>query len=160
MKRAAQLASRLRDVLLEGKVVANTNYQEQLKGLDVFAANKKVKDLNSMGLLAQHINYYLEGVIQVFERGELRIRDQYSFEFEPFENDSQWKSFKEKFLKNAELISTHVSQLENYELSAPFVKADYGSYSSNIEMMIEHCYYHLGQMVMIRKIIEAQKLGL
>lgn len=68
MNIAAQLASRLRAVLLDGKLVANTNYREQLKDLDVFTASKKVKNLNSIGLLAQHINYYVEGVVQVFKR--------------------------------------------------------------------------------------------
>jgi hypothetical protein len=34
-----------------------------------------------------------------------------------------------------------------------FVDEKYGTYLRNIEAMIEHSYYHLGQIVLIRKIL-------
>ncbi|MEM8891667.1 MAG: DUF1572 domain-containing protein, partial [Bacteroidota bacterium] len=34
-----------------------------------------------------------------------------------------------------------------------FVDEKYGTYRRNIDGMIEHCYYHLGQISIIRKMI-------
>jgi hypothetical protein len=38
-------------------------------------------------------------------------------------------------------------------MQQPFVNEKYGSLQRNIDAMIEHSYYHLGQIVLIRKII-------
>lgn len=37
--------------------------------------------------------------------------------------------------------------------SQPFVKQEYGTYLRNIEAQIEHSYYHLGQISLIKKMI-------
>jgi len=39
------------------------------------------------------------------------------------------------------------------ELDAIFVLEKYGTYRRNIEGMIEHAYYHLGQISLIKKMI-------
>jgi hypothetical protein len=78
MKTRISLANRLREVLLNGKWIANTNFKEQLVGLNWELAVKKVNNLNSISMLTFHINYYVEGVLQVLQGGDLTIRDQYS----------------------------------------------------------------------------------
>ena len=35
-----------------------------------------------------------------------------------------------------------------------FVDEKYGTYLRNIDGMIEHAYYHLGQVVLIKKLLE------
>ena len=35
---------------------------------------------------------------------------------------------------------------------AIFVDEKYGSYERNLDVMIEHCYYHLGQVMLIKKL--------
>ena len=35
----------------------------------------------------------------------------------------------------------------------PFIDAKYGTFLRNIEGVIEHSYYHLGQISLIRKLI-------
>jgi hypothetical protein len=43
--------------------------------------------------------------------------------------------------------------MEDALLDQPFVDEKYGSYLRNIEGVIEHSYYHLGQISLIRKMI-------
>lgn len=38
-------------------------------------------------------------------------------------------------------------------LDKPFIDEKYGSYIRNIEGVIEHSYYHLGQIVLLKKMI-------
>ena len=151
--RNEQLASRLKEVLLDGKWIANTNYKEQLQDLDWNHAIKKVNNLNTIAALTFHINYYLAGLIEVFKGGELLIRDQYSFDMKPFESEQDWFQLRDDFLRNAEQFIELVLQMEDSIFDKAFVNEKYGTYLRNIEGVIEHCYYHLGQISLIKKII-------
>jgi hypothetical protein len=42
------------------------------------------------------------------------------------------------------------------QLDEVFVDKKYGTYLRNIEAVIEHSYYHLGQIVLIKKMILKQ----
>lgn len=40
------------------------------------------------------------------------------------------------------------------KLNLPFVNEKYGTYLRNIDGLIEHSYYHLGQITLIKKLIK------
>jgi len=40
------------------------------------------------------------------------------------------------------------------KLESPFADGKYGTYQRNIDVMIEHTYYHLGQVILIKKLLE------
>ncbi|MEZ4875518.1 MAG: DUF1572 domain-containing protein [Flavobacteriaceae bacterium] len=155
MNLSQQLATRFTEVILYGKWVANTNYREQLDSLDWRMAVRSVGSSNSVGVLAQHIHYYIAGVIQVLEGGPLTIRDAYSFDFPPITSQKQWEDFLMTFWKDAELFASLVAQLPESQWEESFVDEKYGTYLRNIEGMIEHCYYHLGQIVLLKKLVLA-----
>jgi hypothetical protein len=67
-------------------------------------------------------------------------------------SESEWLDLVDEFLNNAQLYIGHVERMEEQQLSQTFVKDEYGSYSRNIEAQIGHGYYHLGQMVMMKKL--------
>jgi len=43
--------------------------------------------------------------------------------------------------------------MEDATLDSVFVDEKYGTYLRNIEGVIEHCYYHLGQISLIKKLV-------
>ena len=73
METSNQLANRFREVFLNGTWIANTNYKDQLSGLNWKQAITKIGSLNSILALTYHINYYVAGVLQVFEGRNLEI---------------------------------------------------------------------------------------
>ena len=156
MTKTQYLADRLREVLLNGKWIANTNFKEQLLSITWEQAITKVENLNTIALLTFHINYYLKGLLNVFQGGKLDIRDQYSFDLPEIRSASDWTTLLNDFLTNAELFAQQVEQMEESLLEQPFVDEKYGSYRRNIEGVIEHSYYHLGQVSLIRKMIAEQ----
>ncbi|WP_251029870.1 MULTISPECIES: hypothetical protein [unclassified Pedobacter] len=91
MKRSEFIANRLREVLLNGYWIANTNYQEQLLSITWQQARHQVADLNTIAALTHHINYYLAGILNVFKGGLLDIKDQYSFDLPPIQSEMDWK---------------------------------------------------------------------
>lgn len=149
----ASLANRLREVLLDGHWVANTNFREKLAGVTWQQATTQIGSLNTIAALTFHVNYYLGGILHFFEGGKLEIRDKYSFDMPPISSDADWNKLKEELMKNAEEFSRHVEAMPAPKLSEAFFDIKYGSYQRNIEGMIEHAYYHLGQISMLLKLI-------
>lgn len=153
MPRNVLLAERLREVFLHGKWIANTNYQEQIKDIIWTDAIIKINELNSVALLTYHINYYLEGLLQVFNGGKLAISDRFSFDMATIATEKDWNDLKARLLANAEAFCKAVECLPDYILDDYFVEEKYGTYLRNIEGVLEHSYYHLGQLVLIKKMI-------
>jgi uncharacterized damage-inducible protein DinB len=158
MQSTQELANRFREVILNGTWIANTNYKYQLTGLDWQIATTKVGSLNTIALLAQHIHYYINGVRNVLKGGSLDIRDKYSFDFPPIESQEQWEAFLSRFWNDSEEFALLVEQMPEEKLSEAFVDEKYGTYQRNIDGMIEHSYYHLGQITLIKKMLLQQEM--
>ncbi|MBB2950784.1 DUF1572 domain-containing protein [Sphingobacterium sp. JUb56] len=153
MERNLVIANRLREVLLNGQWIANTNFKEQILSLNWKQATQKVGELNTIAAITFHINYYLKGLLHVFNGGELNISDKYSFDLPEIHSEMDWKIQVDDFLTNSEKFVEQVEQLPDNLLDQPFVDEKYGSYLRNIEGVIEHSYYHLGQVSLLKKII-------
>lgn len=147
------LAGRLREVLLNGHWIANTNYKDQILGVTWEQAVQKTDSLNTMAALTFHINYYLSGLLKAFGSGKLEISDKFSFDLPPIRSEADWNSLVAEFLSNSEKFAAYVEQLADSSFDQPFIDEKYGTLLRNIEGVIEHSYYHLGQMALIRKMI-------
>lgn len=150
------LSNRFREVILNGTWIANTNFKDQLTNLDWKMATAKFQALNTISILAQHIHYYINGIKNVFLGGNLEIRDKFSFDFPPIESQEQWESFLTKFWKDSEEFADLIEKMPEEKLYENFIDEKYGTYLRNIDGMIEHSYYHLGQIVLIKKILTNQ----
>lgn len=156
MSLTSQLAKRFREVLLDGLWIANTNFKDQLSGVSWEQAVTKVGSLNTIAMLTFHIDYYIAGIVNVFEGGSLDIKDQYSFDLPPIESQKQWEDLLNKLWTDSERFAALLEQLPDSKLDEVFVDEKYGTYRRNIDGMIEHCYYHLGQITLIRKLLKNQ----
>ncbi|MFC4740935.1 DUF1572 domain-containing protein [Flavobacterium ponti] len=152
MTKSEQLANRFREVILNGTWIANTNFKNQLENTNWQLATIKVESLNTIAVLAQHIHYYIVGIKNVFINGKLEIRDKYSFNFPPIESQDQWEDFLNKFWNDTEELVQLIEKTPEEQWSKNFVDQKYGSYLRNIDGMIEHSYYHLGQIVLLKKL--------
>ena len=153
MENSKQLANRFREVILDGKWIANTNYKHALSDVNWKQATTKIGSLNTMAVLVYHINYYTEGLVNFFESGKLEIRDKYSFDAPAITSQEDWEKRLNAMWVNAEKFAKHVETMSDEQLEADFVNEKYGTYRRNIEGGIEHSYYHLGQIILIKKLI-------
>lgn len=153
MGTASQLAKRFREVMLDGVWIANTNFKDQLKDVTWEQAITKMADLNTIAMLTFHIDYYIAGILNVFEGGDLEIKDQFSFDLPPIESQEQLEELLNKLWNDSEKFATLLEQIPDSKLDEVFVDEKYGSYLRNIDGMIEHAYYHLGQVALIKKMI-------
>ncbi|MBT2621664.1 DinB family protein [Chryseobacterium sp. ISL-6] len=153
MSSVIQLSKRFREVLLDGFWIANTNFKDQLSDVTWEQATRKVGSLNTIAALTFHIDYYIAGIVNVFESGDLEIRDQFSFDLPPIESQKDWKELLNKLWLDSERFATLLEQMPDAKLDEVFADEKYGTYRRNIDGMIEHSYYHLGQITLIKKLM-------
>lgn len=153
MTRSKSIATRLSEVLLDGRWIANTNYKEQIESVSWAQATQRIGTLNTIAMLTYHVNYYIAGILKVLEGGELDIRDKYSLDMPPVTSEAEWKQLVNEFLANSGNFVTRVAGMKDSKLDSVFVDERYGTYLRNIEGVIEHCYYHLGQISLIKKLV-------
>lgn len=157
MGNSSLISNRLQEVLLDGKWIANTNFKEQIESLNVNQATMKLRDLNTIAALTFHINYYLDGLLRAFKTGKLEISDKFSFDVPDPLSNSDWEDLKRRFIDNSNAFVEFVKTLSDEELNAPFIDPKYGTCLRNIEGVIEHSYYHLGQVVLIRRMVSSKE---
>lgn len=149
-----ELARQFKEVYLEGKWVVSTNLKAELSEVNWQQATTKIGTLNTIAALAFHLSYYVAGVKEFLEGGELTIRDKYSFDFPPIQSENDWQSLLTKMWKDAQEFVTAVEALPAEKLNKVFVREEYGTYGRNIHAIIEHSYYHLGQIVLLKKLLK------
>ena len=153
MENNRELAKRFSDVILNNSWVANNSYKNQLTDLPLEVVLFKYQSLHNIAALAQHVHYYIAGILNVFNGGNLDIKDIYSFDFPPINTIEQWHSFLAVFWTEAASFIQKLEEMDENTLNSIFVKKEYGTYHFNINTLIEHSYYHLGQIVLLKKLI-------
>ncbi|PZU15356.1 MAG: DUF1572 domain-containing protein, partial [Chryseobacterium sp.] len=96
----------------------------------------------------------IAGLVNVFEGGNLEIRDKYSFDLPPIESLEHWEELLNKLWNDSEKFANLLEQMPDSKMNEVFVDEKYGTYLRNIDGMIEHAYYHLGQVTLIKKILK------
>jgi uncharacterized damage-inducible protein DinB len=139
--------------LLDGYWIANTNFKDKLSEVTWEQAIAKIDSLNTIAMLTFHIHYYIAGIVNVLEGGELEIKDQFSFDLPPIESAEQWEALLNRLWTDSEKFALLVEQMADSKLDEVFVDEKYGTYRRNIDGMIEHAYYHLGQITLIKKML-------
>jgi uncharacterized damage-inducible protein DinB len=155
MQLAPTLEAQFREVYLSGSWIA-TNLKTQLDDTSWEEATTKIGSLNTIADLAFHVNYYVAGVLQVLQGGSLDIRDKYSFDYSPIQSAADWNRLREQIYADGEAFAQAVGQLPEARLAQAFVKEEYGSWYRNITVMVEHSFYHLGQIVLLKKLVREQ----
>ena len=152
MNLTAQIARHLREVHFGGNWTS-VNLKDSLAGITWQQATIKIYSLNTIAALVYHINYYVSAVLKVLEGGPLDAHDKYSFDLPLIQSDEDWEKLLNKTWTDAKNFANLIEQLPEGKLENDFSEKKYGSYYRNLHGIIEHTHYHLGQIVLIKKII-------
>lgn len=145
MSKSAFIASRIH-ALFFGPNWTETSLSELIQN-HRFAEflNSKV-GTNSAASVLFHIHYYQKAQLSVLQGGPLLARDSESFDHPKWVNESDWLSFGSMVIDTGKDLEATIVSLPESTWSEPFVKAEYGSYETNLVGMLEHSYYHFGQL--------------
>lgn len=152
MNLTAQIAKHFREVHF-GDNWTSSNLKDALAGVSWQQAVTKVDSLNTIAALVYHINYYVSAVLKVLQGEPLTASDKYSFDLPPITSDEDWQRLLDKLWTDAENFAAMIEQLPDSQLDEIFVDEKYGTYYRNLQGIIEHTHYHLGQIVLIKKLV-------
>jgi hypothetical protein len=156
MNLTEHLAKHLRDVFFGGNWTVS-NMKDTLTGLDYKQATKSYQGLNSIAALTYHIQYFILVASKVLEGGPLEGSDALSFDLPPIDGQEDWDRFLENLWTNAEHFATCIENTDESLIWEVFQDEKYGNYYRNIQGIIEHTHYHLGQIAIIKKLIVSEK---
>jgi uncharacterized damage-inducible protein DinB len=157
MNLTQQIAKQFRDVYFGGNWTA-VNLKENLADVTWQQATTKVYSFNTIAVLVYHINYFVDAIIKVLQGGPLDANDKYSFDQPPIESPEDWKKLLNNMWTDAERCASLIEELPENKLGEIFSNEKYGNYYRNIHGVIEHTHYHLGQIVLIKKILLQQEI--
>ena len=152
MQLTAQIAKHLRDVH-SGENWTSVNLKNTLQDVTWQQATAKVYELNTIATLVFHMNYYIDAVLHVLKGSPLTAKDQYSFAHPPIESEEDWQKLLDKTWTDAEDFAVAIEQMPEEKLKETFVDEKYGNYYRNLHGINEHLHYHLGQIVLLKKIL-------
>ncbi|MCB0737304.1 MAG: DUF1572 domain-containing protein [Bacteroidetes bacterium] len=121
-------------------------------------ADVKIGSLHTIAELTYHIHYFTQVALRVLEGGPLEGDDAVSFNHAPITSGTDWQNFLSNIFRESERFSQLINLLNDSALIEPFADRKYGNYYRNLAGIIEHHHYHLGQIVMLKKLIREQKL--
>ena len=142
--------------MYQGPSTTGGDLRMALDGVDWKMATTEVEGRNTIALLVFHINYYVRAVNKVLEGGPLDAHDKYSYDMEPVKSEKGWKTLKERAVKDALRYADLVGKMSDEQLKDLMADEKYGNWFQNLLGMQEHSFYHLGQIMLLKKIIENQ----
>ena len=158
MNATRKMAKHFRDVSFGGnwtsvdlkKTLADVNWQQ---------ATTKVYSFNTIAALVYHINYFVLAATNVLQGKPLDAHDKFSFDLPDIQSQEDWEKLLKKTWEDAETFASLIEQLPETKLDEIFVEEKYGTYYINLQGIIEHTHYHLGQIVLIKKIVSTDKFN-
>lgn len=152
MNLSSYIAKHLRDVHFGGNWTSS-NLKDTLADVSWQEATTVVHSCNSIAVLVYHIHYFISVAMKVLQGQSLVGNDKYSFDVPPINSQQDWEHFVEKIYADAEHFASLVEKLPESILWEVFADAKYGSYFRNLQGIIEHTHYHLGQIVILKKLV-------
>lgn len=149
-----QLAKHLRHVHFGGNWTS-VNMRDTLKNITWQQATTQVYTFNTIAALVFHTNYYIAAVLQVLQGGELDAHDKFSYDVPVIQSPEDWDNLLNTVWQNVELFATLTEALSDSKLNEYLAHEKYGNYFRNLAGIIEHTHYHLGQIVLIKKVLQA-----
>ncbi|HLF46435.1 MAG TPA: hypothetical protein VI548_08420 [Chitinophagaceae bacterium] len=153
MNLTAQIAKQFRGIHFGGNWT-DVNLKTTLADISWQQATTKVYSFNSIAALVYHMNYFVSAVLKVLHGNPLAAHDKFSFDLPPIQSQDDWEKLLDKTWTEAEEFASLVDALPESRLWDIFSEEKYGNYYSNIHGIIQHNHYHLGQIVLIKKVLK------
>ena len=156
MHTIAHITKHLREFYTGGNWTAS-HLKKQLEDITWQEATTTVYGFNTIAVLVFHINYYVEATLSVLRGNPLDANDKFAFDCPPINTTKDWEGLVSKTFTDAEEFASLIEKLPEATLWEDIADPKYGDYYRNIQGIIEHNYYHLGQIALIKKIVKGAK---
>ena len=127
------------------------NLREELSDMPLAVAQRRTAGGNSVVALVYHLHFYVRGVASVLGGGPLDTRDAASWQTPAIDTEDEWRAFVTQVLAEGEAFAKTLEALPEEELWKPFYRPTNAPTLTNALGVLEHVYYHLGQVVLLAR---------
>jgi len=146
-----QIAKQLRGFHFGGNWTGS-HLKEHVEEINWKMAKTPVYSLNTIAVLVYHMNYYLNAVSKALQGRPLDSKHELSFDLPDIQSEQDWKKLLDKTWTDAEIFANFIEQMPEEKLWEK-ISDKYGNYYENIQGVIEHNHYHLGQIVLLKNLL-------
>ena len=152
MQLTQQIAKNFREIHFGGNWTCS-NLKEVTADITWQQAITKIQDFNTIATLVFHTHYFVEVALKVLQGGPLVGNDKLSFDHPPINSQADWEAMLNQYWLDAEAYATLVESMPEEQCWEVFTDSKYGNYYRNLHGIIEHTHYHLGQIVLLKKLV-------
>lgn len=98
------------------------------------------------------MNYYLNSVSGAVAGKGRNAKHELSFAHPPIASQQDWQDLVDKTFTDAETFAQLIEQMPE-EKFWENISEKHGTFYTNIQGVIEHNHYHLGQIVILKKLL-------
>ena len=138
-----------------GKNWIEVDFKQVLSDITLEEANAKIAPLNTIASIVYHLDYYVKIVLKRLNGEPEPSNQKNGFDIETLPSVESWNKLLNEFFDNAERMSAHVNLMNDDQLLHDFQEKKYGNNIFKIQGIIEHAYYHLGQIVLLKKFLRS-----
>lgn len=153
MNLSHQLAQHIRSAHTGGNYTG-VNMLSLLNDITQKQATTKVHNFNTIAALVFYINYYAHAALHALQTGVLDAHDSKSYDCPPINNEEQWQQLTYQLFADAEALASIIEQWPESNWNEHFIDGKYGTLYRNIAGVIEHTHYHMGQIALIKKLVQ------
>ena len=155
MDLTTQVAKHARGIFF-GDNWTSSGFQQHLADVTWQQATTKVYSFNTIAALLFHVSYYVSELVKMLRGAPLQARDKLSWETPPIQSQQDWEALVNKTFTDAGQLVQLIEKMPEQQLWQYLGEEKYGHFYYNIHGIIEHSHYHLGQIVLIFKLLQQQ----
>jgi uncharacterized damage-inducible protein DinB len=152
MTTAAHIAQHFRE-FYKGRNWTWVWFEEVVKDISWKEATQKIGSFNTIAVLVYHMHYYVRLQSHVLKGGSKEGYDMDPFNAPTVQSAVEWKALLAAVFAEGEAFATLVESFNDEQLEDIFLEKRYGTVYRNLHGNIEHMHYHLGQIVLLKKMI-------
>ena len=140
----------------EGENWTEVNMKDTLADVDHREAMQVTEaSENTIASLLHHITYYNDVVMQRLSGINPAINESNGFDVVAITNEDDWIRLKELNLQSAQQLAGKIRELPE-EILLDITVTGRSTYYKTLHGLIEHAHYHLGQIVLLKKLVRTK----
>jgi uncharacterized damage-inducible protein DinB len=142
--------------VFEGGNWTEVNFKSTLKDINYKEATTVTKaSYNTIAALLYHTCFYNEVVLQRLQGINPAINEKNGFDLPPVRNENDWNELKRRCFQSAHALAEAVKKFPEERLSELTITG-HSTHYKTLHGVAEHTHYHLGQIVILNKLIKNQ----
>lgn len=109
---------------------------------------------NTIATLLHHLSYWNRVMVQRVNGIKVEVPESNGYEMPPLQTVCDWEKLKEDNLQSAHELAEAIRDFNETKLEQPILPGSSSSYK-NLQGSVEHIHYHLGQMVILKKLVKS-----